>query len=267
MKVLHIYNPANIAGTLAKFLRKLGVEAEVICSEKNHHAGYENEVIPDDKFVEEINKRVPNADIIHIHFFWEYFWYVKNRWPIKPIVFHLHGTDIRSNSNNPRMVSAEKTADALFYSTKDLKQFCIPSAKWLPNPIDTDMFKPIKEINKEKRMLYFYKFSEPLAPQERIKELLRKHEYFMYLDTFDCTTKWIAYESMPTMLNRYQYFLDDVNYTTFSAAAHQALLCGATVVKLNYVSGELKEFKKFSDSHRAENVVDNLMEVYNGLIH
>jgi glycosyltransferase involved in cell wall biosynthesis len=83
-------------------------------------------------------------DLVHIHYA-----YLGNLGAIGrfPYVLHCHGTDLRGANRltGPLIRRAMKRARHVFYSTPDLDAWALPlrpDAEFLPNPIDTETFRP-----------------------------------------------------------------------------------------------------------------------------
>ena len=135
MKVLHVHNVANVPGTICKALAAEGVEAR-----------FEESASEDG---------VRWCDVVHSH-------YAVNRKTLaalkmarrfgKPAVLHHHGSDVRiitATGMRPLppwwgYVSnrARRQAAKVVLATPDLVDF-YPAGIYVPNPVDTDMFKPL----------------------------------------------------------------------------------------------------------------------------
>lgn len=145
MRVLHVHSIAYIPEFLVSQLREKGVEAD---------------------FAEQVDAaKVKQYDIIHGH-------YALNRKTIKafrlagkfgiPFVLHCHGSDVRLLTGKGRKdlpfhyrtISQymRKRAEKILLSTPDLLEF-EPRGEYVPNPVNLDIFKPVPDVEKSKRIL------------------------------------------------------------------------------------------------------------------
>lgn len=81
------------------------------------------------------------SDLIHLHY-GRRTAYLR-LWPRRPYLLHFHGTDIRHHFHQPyahdEMLRASTAAQAVFYSTPDLREHAIqarPDAMYFPTPVD-----------------------------------------------------------------------------------------------------------------------------------
>lgn len=141
MRVVHCHNIAGVASTLAKYQKRLGIEASVVVRHR-HQFGFEE--APHGRL--EGLFKIAGGDIIHYH--WTS-WIstlplVGFRNPDarlmsligKPLVAHFHGDDLRKN-----LARIAFKPDHKFVSTPDLLSYT-QDAEWLPNPIDCETFTP-----------------------------------------------------------------------------------------------------------------------------
>lgn len=202
MKVNLINDCSHVGYTIYKELSRRGIEAKyspVYCSSLDTH-------------------------INHIH-------YAHFRKRLTLDVVHCHGSDIRRD-NIPIPTEYNLTnAKKVLVSTPDLLPIAKKyneSAEWLPNPVDTEMFKSI----------------EGIRPYNKL-------EWGKY--------KW-PYWEMPYMYNNYKYFSDrEGPQEGLTMMGLEALACGCTVLQ-----GKIK-WDKLPEWHRVEKVVDRLIEIYSTL--
>lgn len=152
LKVLHINDVSNVASNLVKGQRALGLDAEIFKISKGTalRKGLSRAFLPVNKIRDAYRlKKYINAnnfDVIHVHF-------ATHAWMAQlagvRYFLHIHGSDVRSYLYRPvlkqMIVSAIKNAIKVFYVTPELKihlQSIRPDAIFLPNPINTDVFKP-----------------------------------------------------------------------------------------------------------------------------
>ncbi len=152
MKILHVNNVANVPEGLVKGLAKIGIDAQLY----QPYTGIDkpgrlrklsvitNRISDVRSLARQVHRE--KYDIVHIHY--AYFG-VLGMLGGYPYWLHCHGTDIRRNLDHP--VYGRPTALSLMkakhvlYSTPDLKTYADklrPDAVFLPNPVQTDLFKP-----------------------------------------------------------------------------------------------------------------------------
>ena len=169
MKVLHVHDVASVAYQLVYGLRKAGIQADLLDYKK---LGV-TDVKEDPKNIKPImcNKftslfkyplNLNNYDIVHVHYPLTFLAIATLMRRNKKTILHAHGTDLRSTKTNRHYRLIVKWAcsrsDLLFYSTPDLKILADKfhsNSNFLPNPIDTDFFRPIKSHEYENRVLIF----------------------------------------------------------------------------------------------------------------
>jgi len=214
-------------------------------------------------------KRV-KCDLIHAHFCRSpaYAAYLSGR----PYVIHSHGTDIRWGLNWLQRRCLRKAERALV-STPDLLEI-LPHAMWLPNPVDTDRFRPLKE-HRGNRVLYFPHWYEDLTG--RVRETCRRLGY----DTTVPRFMSLPYESFHLFLNEFDVFIDRFSVKSYSKTALEALACRIPVIsykdrleesleKLTSIH-ERRKLVEWQNEHilpwhRLEAVVDKLIQLYNELL-
>lgn len=168
MRVLQVHDVASVAYQLAWGLRKAGVQSDLL----DYKLGL-SDVKEDPKKINPIicNKfqalvKYPvdlrQYDIVHVHYPLTFLSIATLMRRNKNIVLHAHGTDLRSTKTNRNFRLIVKwacsRANFLFYATPDLKPLANEfheRTDFLPNPIDTDFFKPIKSKQYPNSVLIF----------------------------------------------------------------------------------------------------------------
>src|SRR5215210_4452651 len=117
MRIIHIWDQAGVAYTLAKYQRRLGHEAAVIKvidhDKYGINAFYKQYLRNADTqdFLEKCFEEAKLSDIVHIHSRIDVLFKLRERSLIsgKKIILHYHGTDIRGTKNskapNPLQIS------------------------------------------------------------------------------------------------------------------------------------------------------------------
>jgi glycosyltransferase involved in cell wall biosynthesis len=206
-----------------------------------------------------------NPDIVHAHYC---------RYPAyaallshKPYIIHCHGTDIRHGINFWQSLSLAKSRQVLL-STPDLLEI-LPSAVWLPNPVNLNHFKPSREHDGNK-VLYYPKWYENIE-----NELETACDQLDYALTVKRKTD-VKYEEMPAFLNKFDIYVDRLAIRSYSKTALEAMACNLAVVgyrhNLNQALENLRdtekrrkcvsEQRKMLNNHDKTKVAASLVKIY-----
>jgi len=216
-----------------------------------------------------INLRKTKWDLIHAHYCRSaaYASYASG----KPFIVHCHGGDVRWGINWLQRKCLKK-AKKVLVSTPDLLG-TLPDAVWLPNPIDTQRFKPLKKHN-ENKVLYYPHWYENITI--KLTELCNKLGYTLTIPR----SMSVPYEKMHIFLNNFDIFIDRFSIKSYSKTALEAVACGLAVVGFNHdlenslknlVSYRLREklVKQQNESilpkHNIGNVTKKLIQIYGQL--
>jgi glycosyltransferase involved in cell wall biosynthesis len=87
-----------------------------------------------------------NFDLVHIHYAYLGMVGVLGKFPY---ILHCHGSDMREMApySKPMINRALAGAAHVYYATPDLAPYVLsrrPDAEFLPNPVDTEMFRPLR---------------------------------------------------------------------------------------------------------------------------
>jgi|Deesub1362B_J571_1020462.scaffolds.fasta_scaffold07581_2 hypothetical protein len=258
MRVLHIWNTAGVASTLAKWQKKLFGWDTWVVTRKNF-----------DKFGLTIYGETWNTlakvfkakilllsrkyDIIHVHSLDEIVPLLKKIYRKKPVVLHYHGTDIRNLWKEKS--NRWSKADLLLVSTPDLLERAPKHAIYLPSPIDTDLFKPLR-LHNDNTALYIEYNARDLAE-------FYAEKYGLKLTIHDRSSDPIPYSQMSKFLNEFSWYIDtrrDKNgnlLKNLSKTALEALACGLKVIEWDG-----KILNELPDNHKPEQVVKKLRDLY-----
>lgn len=226
MTVLHIGDCAGVAHTLAKYQRRLGVEADVITKRESNPYDFDvlygigdNRDYGTYRYVAWALLKSLRYNLIHVHAVSSMMKYLRLMYPNKPIVLQYHGTDIRDRweEMKPHWIKADK----VLVATKDLLSI---HATLLPRPIDRELFVPTNNPIKN-TALFFYRDVEylPLA-------LRYSYENNLKLTAYDTGKNVIPSKDMPRLLNSYEFLIDFKGYEVLSKVALEALACGVKVI-------------------------------------
>jgi glycosyltransferase involved in cell wall biosynthesis len=296
MHILHVWDQAGVAYILAKYQQLQGHEAKVIMIRSNNKYGI-NEFYKEyilnvavEEFVEKCIEKAKSADVIHIHSRIDILLKLRQKFDrSKKIILHYHGTDIRGLKKQKlphrselsdlairsimmyrrirdkilfrkRMhIKAQRMADTVIVSTPDLLQFVVKGV-YLPNPIDTDHFKP-NSISKNEQ-------KEALTIDTEVTDIqwaldyCRKRNINLDIEVYNRVKNPIIYKDMPDLLKKYKIYVDIryVNKTilqNLSKTALEALACGLRV--LDY---QLKYHQNLPREHDPINVISGLSIIY-----
>jgi glycosyltransferase involved in cell wall biosynthesis len=261
MKVLHIWNIAAVPSILSKYLRKKGVISDVIMRKQYDKYGFEriysdftiNYDVSAEYFYYVALKKSSNYDVLHVHSLDKIVPLLKI-YHRKPVVLHYHGTDIRGRGKSVIKTFYRRFSNLLLVSTPDLITD-LPSATYLPNPIDTDIFKPDKGCMCEGEALFFLKHPDDEKDLDSVEKIAE--ERGLTLRVYNRTQgDLLSHIMMPTLYNKYEYFINRVKIQSLSKMALEALACGLKVIKDRAV------LSTFPEQHRPYRVIDQLVKLY-----
>jgi hypothetical protein len=146
----------------------------------------------------------------------------------RPLVMYYHGTDIvgRWREKEPRWTKADFVA----YATPNLSQGAPDRAAFVPDPIDTDLFRDSGNHEAGTALTMQYGADEEARNMAKGRGLL--------LTIAERSSRPVPYHQMPTLLNRFEYYID-VKRTpgtsgepihALSKTALEALACGCKVL-------------------------------------
>jgi glycosyltransferase involved in cell wall biosynthesis len=297
MRILHVWDQAGVAFVLAKYQRLRGHDSKAIMVKEYDKYGiaafYSNFVVQAtlENFVQKSIDEALCADILHVHGRNDMVLRFRNEFKnSKKIILHYHGTDLRGirkqklphrsrisdlavraiftyrNIRNNILIrkrlhsQAQTLADAVIVSTPDLISLA-NKAIYLPNPIDTDHFRPdkIHSQHKNPRALTM----ETEATDARLTlEQSRKYNADLHIDVYDRIKSPIMYSDMPAFLKKYELYVD-IRYVdgklleNLSKTGFEALACGLDV--LDY---RLKRLRDLPEENKADDVTSRLLDIY-----
>lgn len=256
VSVLHIWNTAGVASVIAKFQKKiLGWNTWVIMRGKYDKYGLTTygEIINTDKirFILKALVLARKYDIIHVHDLDRLIPVLKTIYN-KKIILHYHGSRIRGRWSERKKYWGK--ADLVLVSTPDLLENAPNDIIYLPNPVDTQLFKPMLRFRKRNTALYIYRhqLNEDIEWPKKIAEKMGWD-----LTIIDREKNPIPYREMPQILNRYEYFIDRKHIPSLSKTALEALACGVKVVRWDE-----KIVSELPIEHSPKYVVFKLKELY-----
>jgi len=243
LKILHIWNVAGVANTLAYETRKLGIEADIIARRDLDKAKF-CEVHPElfiatpSKFFIFFIKTIKLAkkyDILHVHWYDWIIPHLRFVYPRKVIIIHYHGSDIRFKTEKKK--DKFRFANKITVSTPDLLDHI--KGEYVPNPVDFTLFKRTKKAKKDTALFIqaYDRFTEArkLAIEEAEKRNLK-------LTIIERNKTIIPYKDFARTLEVYEYYIDirqepyrNTLLDSLSLTALQALALGNKVILINFL--------------------------------
>lgn len=260
LKVLHIWNTAGVGSILAKYQRKiLGWNTFLITRKKYDFYGFttfgKTSMLPSKLFAVKVLSIIPKADIVHIHSLHRLVPIIRRIYPKKPIVLHYHGSEIRGKWKSKEMYWIY--ADAVLVSTPDLLAGAPRHVIYLPNPVDTELFRPMPEYRISENIGIFIHrgYTDYDEAIRKTAEIAKKIKIKVFIH--DSLNKPIPYLLMPKFLNKFNYFIDRWWINSLSKTALEALACGLKVIRWDG-----KVIQGLPQEHKPEYVVRKLARIY-----
>lgn len=262
--VLHVWNTAGVACTLAKWTNRVyGVHTDVYAMKRYDPFGHITYGTPrlenDARFRYLVIQNIPDFDIVHLHEFDPLALKIRRCYPEKPLIMHYHGSDIRGQWNRKKRFW--ENADAVLVSTLNLLDGAPEEVIYFPNPIDTDLFHPTQDEAVSNSALTFRHGAVDVA-----EALADKHGLELSVLPRD-----IPFLEMPSLFRQFRWYIDTKRKDGMllcrsggsgSKTGLEALACGLKVINSD---GEIRE--GLPSQHRAENAVRELHSIYMSLHH
>jgi hypothetical protein len=303
MNILHIWDQAGVACILAKYQELSGHKSKVIVTKTRDKFGIYSfyhqytQTIDPRLFIDTCLKEAETADVLHIHGRIDMLFRLHKKFGrSKKLVLHYHGTDLRGLKKRQkeelphrslpsdliifakRLVRrpyykimrrriharAQKLADAVIVATPDLLQFA-ENAIHLPNPIDTDHFKPLNNMkcNNYQQQVKILTINNEAIDMELVLSYCRKNGLNSSVEVYDRMNNPIMYSDMPNFLRNYDIYLDArfINRQLIegmSKTALESLACGLSVI-----DHQLNRQKGLPPEHDPIYIVSRLSNIYN----
>jgi len=229
-RILHVWNTAGVASVIAKFTDRLfGTKSSVITRRAADRVGLTSygAAYGDGPavFFARALLMARQADVVHVHSLDRIVPWLAALYPQKPTVMHYHGTDIQARWSTKK--ARWEKAKFVAYSTPNLSEGAPDSARYVPNPVDTDLFYP-RQVNREPRAALSFRY----GMDERAAQFASALS--LQLTLID---RWsVPHSEMPALLSKFSYYIDlrrPPGYPeahSVGKAALEALACGCRVI-------------------------------------
>lgn len=265
MKILHVWDQAGIACILAKFQRKFGHTVDIFKRDGYDPFGmfgfYSEPLLAIDgkKFINHVAKKAEDYDVIHVHSLYKIIPDLRKKYRNKKIILHYHGSEVRGKYIEDKRKEAELASDFILGSTPDLVNY-VQNLRYVPNPIDTDHFRPIDHVKSGKALT----IKTHLTDIPRAIEHIKFQGLDLEIDIIDRTINPIEYSKMPSYLAGYDLYVDirwieGILLKNLSKTALESLACGLQVLQ-----HDLTRIQGLPTDNNPVKIVDELSKLYSG---
>jgi hypothetical protein len=188
---------------------------------------------------------------------------LRKKYRDKKVVLHYHGSEARKQSKDSIQRQAEEMCNAVIGSTKDLEQFTGQSMIYIPNPVDTEHFRPPESHRSRDATAFTFKTTG--SDISWVLQHLKENEIDISVEVLDRQANPVSYSAMPSIITRYGIYIDlkyidNMLLQALSKTGLECLACGLRVLnhKLEYVD-------IFPPEHQPERVAEKMLEIYNRL--
>lgn len=280
MRICEINDIASVASELARGLEERGHEVPVIQPDLvgGSLPKMLKPLVAPARAVEwaRIARQVSSGhfDVVHIHYAYLGMIGVLGRFPY---ILHCHGSDVRDMApySRPMVERALAAAKHVYYSTPDLAQYILPirpDAEFLPNPIDTETFRPLTEPTESTDVLICCALTEVKGADvilEACKRLARERpdiritaiEGGEYTEAFRAlpNVTVIPHQKradLPRLIAEHGIAIGQVRLGAVGMAELEAMACGRPVVAWFNENGSYDIPPPFLNAHDPESIAD-----------
>lgn len=283
-KILHIWDTAGVASLLSRELKKYDYKSDVIMRTihdpfgMTKYYGQESVMLEGNPYLTYCKKRAEDYGIIHIHGIYRLVPEYKKMYPNKKIVLQFHGSELSMCEEIEFLVECSKHVDAIICSTPDLIPLVechseLPKPVLCVNPVDTDLFKPLPEIEKITDKAVYVKIR--YIEFDQVQKYLKNNcpwEYVVFDrdqgEAIHCERVGLQFYDMPKFYNKYKKLIDVKIYKhlngnpaqAWSKTGLEALACGLSVF-----NHENKIYTALPKEYTPDYHCKSVMSVYNNI--
>lgn len=269
--ILHVWDIGGTSSVSLKVLKKAGYSGDVFMRSEHDPFGFTKFYgnyslnIEGSELIKMALDNGHKYDIIHLNGLWQYTELFKRTFPNKKIIISYYGSDLTNTNDVIQRKHQEKFADLITVSTPDLIGYLQYQKEtpyyYVPNVIDSDIYKPIENKNKKDLALIF--FMDYIDKEATIK-YLDKH-YGKPYEIIDRDVDGVEPHNIPKLYSNYSTYLDIkiLNYNGFvgeamSKSGLEALACG-----LNVFNYENKLVNLLPLEHKGKYHIQLMNKIYN----
>ena len=260
MKIVHLWSVAGVAEVLAKFMDRLkGTSSTVLVRRRFDRFGFNSSSLADGRYAFALRAVMTarSADLVQVHN-WDRILPWVSRFSPAPSVITYHNFNIANEWEKRRR----------YWSKADRRVIATPGLAdekngtvFIPEPVDTDMFFDAS-ARKAGTALHF-----EYGATEEAETFARERGLDLTVLSRDASP--VAHSMMPSLLNRYEYYIDIKRSVSVSPdiiratgkTCLEALACGCKVIRWDgrVLSGLPPE-------NRPERVVNQYYDLYRSLL-
>ncbi len=268
MKILHIWDQAGVACVLGKHHRSMGHEVKILKRSGYDPFGifqfYNVPLLDMDgkAFLKYAVKEAAGYDIVHVHTLYKIIPDLRKKYRDKKLVLHYHGSEARDKRANPLKAEAESKADIILVSTDDLKEFVDNNITCVPNPVDTDHFRPGGNNNSSGKA---FTIRTPRGDAQWVLDYLKNNNIDLQVEVIDREANPIPYAQIPAFLKQYETcvdlkYIDGKLLHAMSKTGLESLACGLSVLDYG-----LRRVKGLPEKHKPELVAGKMLDIYHSI--
>jgi len=168
------------------------------------------------------------ADISLVMGVWKWHWLIRTQMLPGKKIFRVQGSDAYHIKPETKalLTAMHRSGIPVLYAGKNLRDVISLSGEVIPTPIDTKIFRPLKEVERVKDVLYYCPPSK-----NQIYRLDKLHEYMKAHpdESITIVDGTIPHEKMPILFNQHKKYIRWTTHDANPKMPYEALLCGCKV--------------------------------------